>query len=180
MAEPALVFTSEIPEQMKPWHHVILAHQLDGPAGIRRALRARTKRELAEMVNGISLNARILPHSLASLGLPTSPTSEDFWTGQVLPEIRTAMDHRSRPKPPPGTGPIARLKAMDIADVAARFTVLTGNGNRRKGRCPMHQEITASFYVYLESQRWRCYGACASGGDLVDLLTRLDSIGRLG
>ena len=89
------------------------------------------------------------------------------------------MDQRSRPKPPPGTGPIARLKALDIIDVASRFTELTGGDDKLKGKCPMHDEKTASFYVYADSQRWRCYGACASGGDVVDLLEQLATKGIL-
>jgi DNA primase len=77
-----------------------------------------------------------------------------------------------------GIGPIARLKALDIVDVASRFTELTGSGDRFKGKCPLHQENTASFYVYQEAGRWRCYGACATGGDVVDLVQRLRTFGR--
>jgi DNA primase len=43
----------------------------------------------------------------------------------------------------------------------------------------LHEEKTASFYVYADSQRWRCYGACASGRDVVELLQRLAARGAI-
>ena len=107
------------------------------------------------------------------------PAKDEFWQSQVQPLLSAEIKRRSRPKPPPGTGPINRLKTMDIVDLASRFTELTGNGDRLKGRCPLHQERTASFYIYQDTRRWRCFGACASGGDVVDLLSRLAAKGAL-
>ena len=132
------------------------------------------------MIRGIARHARTLPHILTALGLSVLPLAEGFWIAQVLPAVRSEMERRSRPKPLPGSGPIAPLKALDIVEEASRFTELTGSGDRLKGKCPLHEERTPSFYVYADTQRWHCYGACASGGDLVDLLARLDGIGRLG
>ena len=60
----ATAFPSEMPEQMKPWMHTILAHGLDGSAGIRRARRSRTPEELKDMVRGIAHRARTLPYVL--------------------------------------------------------------------------------------------------------------------
>jgi hypothetical protein len=61
--------------------------------------------------------------------------------------------------------------AARIEDVAGRLTVLRPSGRASlKGPCPFHAERTPSFVVYPESGRWRCYGACASGGDVVTLV----------
>ena len=175
----AAVFPSEMPEQMKPWMHTLVAHGLDGPAGIRRALRSRTPEELEDMVRGIAHHARTLPYVLKAFGLPMVPPDEEFWQAQVLPELKKEVKRRSRPALPAGGGPIPRLKTLDIINVAGRFTELTGSGDKPKGRCPLHDEKSARFYVYADSQRWRCYGACASGGDVIELLQRLASKGAL-
>ena len=172
-------FPSEMPEQMKPWMHTLVAHGLDGPAGIRRALRSRTPEELKDMVRGIAHHARILPYVLKAFGLPMVPPDEEFWQAQVLPELKKEVKRRSRPALPAGGGPIPRLKTLDIINVAGRFTELTASGDKSKGRCPLHDEKSASFYVYADSQRWRCYGACASGGDVIELLQRLAAKGAL-
>ena len=72
-------------------------------------------------------------------------------------------------------------EAVSVEDLAGRFTVLgpAGSGKLR-GRCPLHEERTPSFYVYQDSQRWQCFGACASGGDVVELARRLMDLGKLG
>ena len=175
----AAVFPSEMPEQMKPWMHTMVAHRLDGSAGIRRALRSRTPEELKEMVRGIARHARTLPYVLKAFGLPMVPPDDEFWQAQVLPQLKKEIERRSRPALSAGGGPITRLKTLDIITVAGRFTELTGSGDKPKGRCPLHDEKSASFYVYADSQRWQCYGACASGGDVIELLQRLASKGAL-
>ena len=175
----AAVFPSEMPEQMKPWMHTMVAHRLDGSAGIRRALRIRTPEELKDMVRGIACHARILPYVLKAFGLPMVPPDDEFWQAQVLPQLKKEIERRSRPALPVGGGPIDRLKTLDIISVAGRFTELTGNGDNATGRCSLHNEKSASFYVYADSQRWRCYGACASGGDVIELLQRLAAKGAL-
>jgi hypothetical protein len=168
-----------MPEQMKPWMHTMLAHGLDGSSGIRRALRSRTPEELKDMVSGIARHARTLPYVLKAFGLPMVPPTDEFWQAHVLPELKKEIERRSRPALPTGGGPIARLKTLDIISVAGRFTELTGSGDNPKGRCPLHNEKSASFYVYADSQRWQCYGACATGGDVVDLLEQLASRGAI-
>ena len=50
----------------------------------------------------------------------------------------------------------------------------TGPG-RWKGLCPIHHEKTPSFYIYSEPWRWYCFGACAGGGDIVDLARELQA-----
>ena len=66
------------------------------------------------------------------------------------------------------------LRNVDLAEYAGSFTTLMPVGpGRCKGLCPLHQEKTPSFYVYAEPWRWRCFGACAMGGDIVTLAQRV-------
>lgn len=100
------------------------------------------------------------------------PSGPSWWVTDVLPLIKSELERRHRPKQTySGNSPIARLKQLDLATVAGRYTELRPAGpGRLKGRCPLHEERTASFFVYEGSQRWHCFGACAAGGDVVDLL----------
>ena len=88
-------------------------------------------------------------------------------------------------RPPPsaasGTGLFANVKAaIPVEELAARFTVLHPIGpDRLKGKCPLHEERTPSFYVYQDKEYWRCYGACARGGDVIDLARALMDLGKL-
>src|SRR5688572_33070816 len=47
-------------------------------------------------------------------------------------------------------------------------TPLKKSGRYHKACCPFHAEHTPSFMVDAEKQTWRCYGACAEGGDLFE------------
>jgi hypothetical protein len=133
------------------------------------------------MAQHIARCARLLPHFLEALGLPPLE-GPGFWLGAVLPVIREDLQRRSRPaRVWGGNSPIARLKALDIVQVAERFTELRPAGaGKWRGWCPLHQEKTPSFYVYDDRQRWHCFGGCATGGDVVDLLERLSGLGVLG
>lgn len=57
-----------------------------------------------------------------------------------------------------------------IADIAARFTQLKRRGRHLFGKCPFHMERTASFSVSKDTGTWYCFGACAMGGDVIDLV----------
>jgi hypothetical protein len=167
-----------LPEGVKPWASLWVSHRLRG--NVTGALRQMSNQELRHTAATIALNAKILPHLLASWQLPQLE-GPGFWVGTVLPAIKTELDRRTRPKRERGSnGPIARLKTLDIVDVASKFTQLIGNGDRLRGKCPIHQERTPSFYVYQDRQKWHCYGACGGGGDVIDLLRRLGDQGRLG
>ena len=165
-----------IPGPVKPWAGIAVAHALRGD--VAGPLRQMPDAELRHLAATIGVNMIILRHLLASWRLPQLE-GNGFWLGTVLPAIKSELERRQRPARTWGANsPIARLKALDIVDMVRRFTELSGHGDRLKGRCPLHQEQTASFYVYQDTQRWRCYGACADSGDIVDLVQRLRSRGR--
>ncbi len=44
---------------------------------------------------------------------------------------------------------------------------LTKSGKYLKACCPFHSEKSPSFMVDTVKQTWRCYGACAEGGDVI-------------
>ena len=71
------------------------------------------------------------------------------------------------------------LRQVDLYAWTGRFTDLRSVGpGRWKGRCPLHEEQTASFYIYSDPWRWRCYGACAMGGDVTALARELRLRGK--
>jgi len=48
---------------------------------------------------------------------------------------------------------------------------------RRDGfvRCPFHDERTASLKVFKDNHWW-CFGACQEGGDVIDLVMKMDGL----
>jgi len=57
---------------------------------------------------------------------------------------------------------------LDLVDVVQDAGVsLRKSGRNWAGFCPFHPNTkTPAFYVFPESQTWRCFGACAEGGDV--------------
>ncbi len=100
------------------------------------------------------------------------PEGATWGVTDVLPAIKAELDRRNRPpREYSGNSPVARQKSLDLATVAARYTELQPTGpGKQKGCCPMHHERTPSFYVYEDTQKWRCFGACGTGGDVIELL----------
>ena len=74
-----------------------------------------------------------------------------------------------------------RVKAaVRVEQLAARFTDLKSAGpGKLKGKCPLHEERSASFYIYQDQGRWRCFGACARGGAVIEMARVLMDQGRL-
>ncbi len=61
---------------------------------------------------------------------------------------------------------------IDIVDYIQRYVPLKRAGKSYKACCPFHNESTPSFNVSPERQSWRCFGACATGGDVVGFAMR--------
>ncbi len=65
---------------------------------------------------------------------------------------------------------------LDIMSVVSGYVGLTKAGRNFKAVCPFHPERTPSFYVFPETQTWRCFGACGTGGDLFGFVMRKEQI----
>ena len=67
-------------------------------------------------------------------------------------------------------------RSIDILNFASDFTTLRAAGpGRYRGQCPVHPfpERSGSFYIFTAKNTWRCFGACAEGGDIIKLAQRL-------
>lgn len=65
---------------------------------------------------------------------------------------------------------------LDIVDVVGQHVQLKKAGRTFKGLCPFHSEKTPSFVVFPDSGNWRCFGACATGGDAFDFIMRIEGL----
>jgi len=69
---------------------------------------------------------------------------------------------------------IAEIKSrLDIVDIVSDYVELRRSGHNHSGFCPFHPNTrTPAFYVFPETQTWRCFGACAEGGDLFSFVMK--------
>ncbi|MGO9831166.1 MAG: DNA primase [Myxococcaceae bacterium] len=63
------------------------------------------------------------------------------------------------------------LERVDLVALVGRHVELKKSGRSFKGRCPFHEEKSASFYVTPELKRFKCFG-CQAGGDAIAFLQR--------
>jgi DNA primase len=64
----------------------------------------------------------------------------------------------------------------DILDLMQKEGVhLKKHGKLWKAICPFHSEKTPSFVVYPDG-KWRCFGACGIGGDVLDFYQRRHNV----
>lgn len=65
---------------------------------------------------------------------------------------------------------------IDILDLISQQVALQRSGRSYKANCPFHSEKTPSFFVFPERQTWRCFGACATGGDVFTFIMHLENL----
>jgi DNA primase len=71
---------------------------------------------------------------------------------------------------------IEAIKAkIDVAEEVGLVVALRKSGKSLQGLCPFHNERTPSFYVFPESQTWRCFG-CNEGGDVFTFVEKQQSL----
>lgn len=77
------------------------------------------------------------------------------------------------------TGLFDRIKAaLPTTEIAQRLTPMRQGAAIWSGKCPLHSEANGeSFKVFVDSQRWQCFGACQAGGDVIDLIEHAERAG---
>src|SRR5918996_1147413 len=63
------------------------------------------------------------------------------------------------------------LERIDLVQLISRHVELKKSGRSFKGKCPFHQEKSASFHVTPEIRRFKCFG-CQAGGDAIAFVQR--------
>jgi DNA primase len=62
---------------------------------------------------------------------------------------------------------------LDIVDVVSETVNLRKSGRNYAGFCPFHANSrTPAFFVFPDTQTWRCFGACAEGGDVFSFVMK--------
>ena len=69
------------------------------------------------------------------------------------------------------------MTTHDVVDVVSGYVPEP----RKSGRnfvapCPFHAERTPSFVVFPDRGSWRCFGACATGGDVFAFVMRIEGL----
>lgn len=67
------------------------------------------------------------------------------------------------------------IEANDMVDVASGYMTLKRVGNSYKGKCPFHNEKTASFTVSREKQLYHCFG-CGAGGNVITFIMEMENL----
>jgi DNA primase len=65
---------------------------------------------------------------------------------------------------------------VDVVEFISQYVPLKKAGRNYKGLCPFHADTTPSFVVFPDGQRWYCFGACATGGDVFTFLMKKENL----
>ncbi|WP_448592376.1 DNA primase [Thermoflexus hugenholtzii] len=79
---------------------------------------------------------------------------------------------------PPGHSVIEEIKSrLDIVEIVGETVPLRRSGKNYIGFCPFHHNVrTPAFVVFPDTQTWRCFGACNTGGDVFQFVMRRDGL----
>lgn len=71
---------------------------------------------------------------------------------------------------------VAIKKAATIEMVCERYKIpLRRDGDSMRGCCPIHKgSDQRAFVVTPSKQLWRCFGDCKAGGDVIELVAKLE------
>jgi len=61
-----------------------------------------------------------------------------------------------------------------LREVVEHYTPIKGYSN--KICCPIHGENTPSFTIYDDTDSWYCFGACSSGGDVIEFVKKMEDV----
>ena len=67
------------------------------------------------------------------------------------------------------------MEANDIVDVVSEYVTLKKTGSSHKGKCPFHNEKTASFNVSSDKQLYHCFG-CGVGGNVIGFIMAIENL----
>ena len=140
-----------------------------------------TLEDLRKLEKAVTFLPGMVNDKLDDFGLPRLGPGESVWTKDVLPLVQRRIRQLERKSIPHSGGIFEKVKeSVSIVDFAGRFTELRQAGaDMMKGVCPLHSERTPSFVIYISTGRWRCFGACVDGGDVIALAQRLMDKGLL-
>ena len=66
---------------------------------------------------------------------------------------------------------------LDIVETVGTYVPnLKKSGRSWKANCPFHQERTPSFIVDPQRGTWHCFGACSTGGDVIEFVRRRENV----
>ncbi len=66
---------------------------------------------------------------------------------------------------------------LDIVEIIGESVQLRRSGKNYIGFCPFHHNVrTPAFVVFPDTQTWRCFGACNTGGDIFQFVMRRDGL----
>ncbi|MDA0353880.1 MAG: DNA primase [Chloroflexi bacterium] len=66
---------------------------------------------------------------------------------------------------------------LDLVDTVSSYVPdLKQTGRNWKARCPFHNERTPSFVVDPARGTWHCFGSCATGGDVIEFVRRVEGL----
>jgi DNA primase len=73
---------------------------------------------------------------------------------------------------------VDEIKArLDIVELVGETVALRKSGRSYTGFCPFHSNTrTPSFVVFPDTQTWRCFGACADGGDIFSFVMKREGV----